>query len=587
MRLLIDTGVAVPMRDGVRLATDVYRSDTAARLPVLLQRLPYDREDLTSVMYSMDVLRAVRAGYAVVVQDTRGRYGSQGDFDPFTAEGDDGVDAIAWAAAQPWADGRVGMVGGSYVGATQWLAASGAPEALRGIAPYLTAADYHEGWTYQGGAFALGFALRWAYASLALAEVDRRVARGDATTDDLLAVVVEAHHSDALYDRLPLRDVPELDDLAPYYRTWLAHPTYDAYWRALAPREHHQRITAPAFNIGGWYDLFLGGTLSNFTGMRTAGGTPRARSLQRLVVGPWSHGVTGGHFLDRDYGPLAGTDGADLTGMQLRWFDHVLRGEANGADRDPPVRLFVMGADVWRDEDDWPLPGTRWTRLYLHSDGRAGDDGGSLSTVPPADEPPDTVVADPHDPVPTVGGPTYLPGASVGANAGPRDRRTVERRGDVLTYTTDVLAAPVEVTGPITMTLHVSTSVRDTDVTGALVDVHPDGRAELLTEGILRLRYRDSRTEPTLLEPGEVHEVTVDLWATANVFAAGHRIRLEIAGSNFPRFDRNTNTGGVIADEGWDAVRVAHTTIHHASGRPSHLTLPMIARGAGSEHPAV
>lgn len=486
MRIVIDTDVAVPMRDGTVLAADVYRPETRDLLPVLVQRLPYDKQDLVSVLYSIDVLRTARSGYAVVVQDTRGRYASAGRFDPFTHEAADGADTIAWAAAQPCADGRVGMVGGSYVGATQWLAATQDPPALRAIAPFLTAADYHEGWTYQGGAFALGFALRWAFTSRALAEVDRRVAAGAATTDELLTFAVEAHGSAALYDRLPLTDVPELDDVAPWYRTWLEHPTYDGFWRSLAPREHHADIAVPAFNVGGWYDLFLGGTLHNFTGMRARGGSARARSLQRLVIGPWSHSVHGGTFVERDYGPFAGIDELDLTGEQLRWFDHVLRGLDNGADRDPPARLFVMGDDVWREADDWPLPETQWTDHFLHSDGRAATAGGGLSTETPGDEPGDTFRYDPRDPVPTVGGPTYLPGAMVGANAGPRDRRAVERRGDVLTYTTEPLTRPVEVTGPVTLTVHVSTSVADTDITGALVDVHPDGRAELLTEGILR-----------------------------------------------------------------------------------------------------
>ena len=425
MRIVIDTDVAVPMTDGTVLRADVYRPDTRDRLPVLLERTPYDKDDIGAITYGMDVLLAARAGYAVVVQDTRGRYASAGWFEPFVNEAGDGADTVAWAADQPWSNGRVGMIGGSYVGATQWLAALGAPAALEALAPFVTAADYHEGWAYQGGAFALGFNLRWAYASLALAEVDRRAAEGRMSAEELLAFAVEAHGSDRLYDRLPLADVPELADVAPYYLDWLVHPDRDDHWRTIAPREHHHRVTAPAINIGGWYDLFLGGTLDNYTGMRATGGSARARSLQRLVIGPWSHSVHGGAFVGRDYGAFAGTDGLDLTSLQLRWFDHVLRDVDNGVDREPPVRLFVMGADVWRDEDDWPLPDTRWTDHHLHSDGRAATTGGALSTEPPGDEPGDVFRYDPRDPVPTVGGPTYLRGAAVGANAGPRDRRTV------------------------------------------------------------------------------------------------------------------------------------------------------------------
>jgi putative CocE/NonD family hydrolase len=578
MRIVIDNDVAVPLADGTVLRADVYRPETRDPLPVLLQRTPYDKGDIGTLGYGLDGLRAVRAGYALVVQDVRGRYASQGTFAPFVDEASDGADTVAWAAAQPWSDGRVGMVGGSYVGATQWLAASAAPDALEAIAPFVTAADYHEGWAYQGGAFALGFNLRWAYASLALAEVDRRAARGAVTPDELLAFAVEAHGSDTLYDRLPLVDVPELADVAPYYLNWLAGPDRDDRWRALAPREHHHTITAPACNIGGWYDLFLGGTLDNYRGMRATGGSLRARSLQRLVVGPWSHNVHGGAFVGRDYGALSGTDGLDLTALQLRWFDHVLRDVDNGVDREPPVRLFVMGVDTWRDEHDWPLPDTRWTDQYLHSDGHAATTGGGLSVEPPGDEPCDVFRSDPHDPVPTVGGPTYLPGAAVGANAGPRDRRAIERRSDVLTYTTAPLQEPLEVTGPVTLTVQMSTSVVDTDITGALVDVHPDGRAELLTEGILRARYRHSLSAPEPLEPDRIHELHVDLWATSNVFGAGHRIRLEVSSSNFPRFDRNPNTGGVIATTGSDDLVTAVTTIHHDRRHPSHVTLPIIGR---------
>jgi putative CocE/NonD family hydrolase len=578
VRIIIDTDVAVPMTDGTVLRADVYRPDARAPAPALLQRLPYDKSDMVSVLYTLDVMRAVRSGYAVVVQDTRGRFASEGTFEPFVHEASDGADTIAWVATQPWCDGRVGMFGGSYVGATQWLAAAGAPAALRGFAPALTAADYHEGWTYVGGALALGFALRWAYASLALGELDRRVGQDAASVEQLLAFAVEAHGSHALHGRLPLTDVPALDDLAPYYTDWVTRARYDDRWRQLAPRTHHARIVAPAFNVGGWYDLFLGGTLDNYTGMRAHGGSPRARTLQRLVVGPWSHSVHGGAFADRDYGAFAGVDDADLTGMQLRWFDHVLRGDDNSADRDPPVRVFVMGDDIWRDADDWPLPDTRWVDLYLHSDGHAGGTGGGLSTRRPDDEPGDTFRYDPRDPVPTVGGATYLRGAGVGANAGPRDRRSVERRGDVLTYTTAPLDEPVQVIGPVRMTVFVSTSVVDTDVTGALVDVHPDGRTELLTDGILRSRYRDSLERPTPLQPGRVHELHVDLWATANTFHAGHRIRLEVSSSNFPRFDRNPNTGGDIALTTPDQLVTATTTVHHDPGHPSRVTLPVVDR---------
>jgi hypothetical protein len=579
MRIVIDKHVPVPLQDGTVLAADVFRLDGRDPAPTLIKRTPYGKDDVSGLS-EVDALRAVEAGYAVVVQDTRGRNGSGGAFAPFIHEADDGAGTVEWAAAQPWSDGRVGMIGGSYVGATQWLAATRDPEPLQAIAPFITAADYYEGWTYQGGAFELGFCLQWALTSLSLGELDRRLSAGDVDQEHLAAFIAMADRRAALFDRMPLVDMPELADLAPYYAEWLAHPEYDAYWRALAPRAHHGEITVPALNAGGWYDLFLAGTIHNYTGMRRGGGSARARALQRLVIGPWSHSVKDGAFADHDYGMLAGLDGMDFTGLHLRWFDHVVRGEDNGVDRERPVRLFIMGADLWRDEDDWPLPDTRWTDFYLHSGGRANSAGGdgTLSVTAPGDEQADVFLYDPRMPVPTCGGATMLPGSAVAANAGPRDQRAVEARHDVLCYTTAPLDRPVEVTGPVTLTIYLSSSALDTDITGKLVDVHPDGHVRHLTDGILRARYRESTSSPVLLEPGRVYELQVDLWATANVFAAGHRIRLEVSSSNFPRFDRNTNTGGTIAEEGWDDLRPAVNTVHHTRAYPSRLTLPIIDR---------
>jgi uncharacterized protein len=577
MDIRIEKNVRVPMRDGVELATDVYRPDTTQPLPTLLQRLPYNKELPALVNVSLDVLRAVQAGYVVVVQDTRGRYASGGTFNPFFDEAADGADTVAWAAAQPWSTGQVGMVGGSYFGATQWLAATQAPEALKALAPYITAADYHEGWAYQGGAFELGFNLHWALISLALGELERR---GEAAEHEALARLVAAiDRNDELYWRLPLTDLPELADLAPYYFDWLAHPAYDDYWRTIAPSESHERITAPALNVGGWYDLFLGGTLANYTGMQQRGGSPAARRPQ-LIVGPWAHGDHLGVFPERSYGLLSGVEGFDLTGAQLRWFDHWLKGADNGVESDPPVRIFVMGADVWRQERDWPLPDTRYAHYYLHSQGRAnsGAGDGSLSTAAPGAEEADAYLYDPRRPVPTVGGATFLPGLAVGANGGPRDQRAVEARDDVLCYTTPPLEHDLEVTGPIELVLFASSSAPDTDFTGKLVDVHPSGRAEILTDGILRARYRDSVASATPLEPGRVYELHIDLWATANVFKAGHRLRLDISSSNFPRFDRNTNTGGPIASEGPAALVPALNRVYHDASHPSHVVLPIIDR---------
>ncbi len=292
------------------------------------------------------------------------------------------------------------------------------------------------------------------------------------------------------------------------------------------------------------------------------------------------HGYNGGVYPARNFGLMAHDGVADVTAAQIRWFDHFLKGQANGVLDEPPVKIFVMGPDVWREEADWPLPDTDWQQWYLHSAGSAGTkaEDGVLAKHTPGDEAADSYLYDPRNPVPTVGGASFLPGLFIAANAGPRDQREVEQRADVLCYTSEVLTADMEVTGPVRLVLYVSSSAVDTDFTGKLVDVHPDGTALILTDGILRARYRESLSTQKLMTPGEVYRIEIDLVATANVFAAGHRIRLEVSSSNFPRFDRNTNSGGVIAQEtAADFVR-ATNTVWHDDVRASHLILPVIAR---------
>lgn len=580
MRLVIEKDQKVRMRDGVALATDVYRPDIRDRVPALVQRMPYNKESYELVNYSLDVLRAARAGYAVVVQTTRGRYASEGRFEPFVDEGEDGADAIEWVAAQPWCSGRVGMVGGSYVGLTQWRAAAQRPPALAGVAPFLSGHDVYGGWLYRGGAFQLGLALHWTLLFLSLAELQRRQRDGSAGQEDVAALVAAVDANDELYRRLPLTDLPFLRDVAPYYFDWLAHPTRDDYWRARGAEDAVESVRVPGLHVGGWYDPFLSSTLDTFTSMRRRGASPSIRDAQRLVVGPWAHGVHGGAFVDHDFGLRSGTDAIDLTRLQVRWFDSLLRGRDNGTDREKRVRVFVMGAKVWREEDDWPLPQTQFTRYHLHSRGRAnGDRGdGALALEEADDEPEDVYRYDPHDPVPTVGGQSFLPGVPVGAGAGPRDQRSVSHRSDVLCYTSESLPEPVEVVGPVVAVLYVSSSALDTDWTAKLVDVWPDGRAQILTDGILRARYRGSLWDPALLQPGRVYEVRVSMAGTANVFGVHHRIRLEVSSSNFPRFGRNTNTGRAVAHDGFADLVPAVNRVHHSRAYPSRLELPVILR---------
>lgn len=568
--ILIEKNVMVPMRDGMRLATDVYRLDRPAPAPVLLARTPYDKERGVASSVPFDIMRAVQAGYAVVIQDVRGRFASEGTFNAHSQEARDGVDAITWAAAQPWANGVVGTLGGSYLGGTQWLPAREQPPALRAMAPTNTASDMYEGLTYQGGAKVL-HDMRWAVA-ISRDESLRRAARGwvplEGTAD---------FDADAAVAHLPLDDHPLFRELAPFYLEWLAHPTADAYWPPLSPCAGYEQITAPALNIDGWYDIFLWGAFQNYIGMRDRGGTDHARHNQRVIIGPWTHTNFSGSFPEREFGTSASSEAIDLTGLQLRWFDHWLKGADNGVEEESPVTIFVMGIDRWRNESEWPLHDTQYRPYYLHSASGAnslrGD--GVLSTEPPGDEPPDMYLYNPLRPAPTVGGQVILPGANA---MGPRDQREVEVRDDVLVYSTAVLEQPVEVTGPIELRLFVSSSARDTDFTGKLVDVFPDGRAIILTEGILRARYRNSFTAPEALEPDAVYELRLDLWATANVFLPGHRIRLEVSSSNFPRFDRNSNTGGEIAGEAANEYRPTINRIFHDAAHPSRLILPINGR---------
>jgi putative CocE/NonD family hydrolase len=557
MRLISDVGVAVPVRDGIELAADVHRPDQRAPLPALVQRVPYNRGLGRTTDFAIDVRRAVAAGYAVVVQDVRGRFGSGGTFTPFLDDGRDGADTIAWAAAQPWCDGRVAMVGGSYAGAAQWAAARERPPALRAIAPFVATADCYDDWIYRDGVFALGFNLLWAARNIGLAAV-----AGDGT-DRFARLLAASDAMDALYSRVPLADQPALAGAAPFYPDWLAEPAPGGRWSGAAPNGVRAQI--PALSIGGWYDVFQRGTL---TAHRAA------PAGSRLVMGPWAHGVFGGDFAERAFGLGADTGMVDVTGLQLRWLDHHVRGIANGADRDAPVRLFVMGADYWRDEPAWPPPDAAERALHLRG-------GGGLTAAPPGDEPEDAFRSDPEDPVPTVGGATFLPGLAVAANAGPRDQRAIEARADVLTYTTEPLTAALELAGHARAVVHVAATAPDVDISAKLVDVHPDGRAIGVADGIARARYRRSRTHPALLAPGVPEELAVDLGGTSHVVRPGHRIRLQLSGSSFPRFERNPQTGALPAETA--ELSPAVIRVFHDPARPSRLLLSCVERAETAE----
>ena len=575
--LKIETNVAVAMRDGVNLYADLYRPDGEGPYPTILQRTPYDKTNsLSNTM--LDPLRAAKSGFAVVIQDTRGRYTSEGEFYAFRDDIDDGYDTVEWAAAQTWSNGKVGMYGASYVGATQWLAATSRPPHLVTIVPTVTASNYHDGWTYQGGAFELGFNMSWTLLQLTLANFKSVSAVQNVPGERRSELIHDVDNMAEGFNYLPMKDYPGLDSgLAKYYYDWLSHPDFDEYWKKLCIEEHHSEINVPALHFGGWYDIFLGGTIRNYLGMKKSGANETARNRQRLIIGPWAHGARGTTMAGRHYFGIMADGGAiDVDGIHLRWFDHWLNDANNGSVDEAPVRIFVMGDDAWRDEQEWPLSRAVETKYYLHSNGKANSQHGDgyLSTASPQSEVPDVYLYNPANPVPTAGG-ALCCNPYFAAN-GAYDQNEVEERQDVLVYSTPPLEQDMEVTGPVTVTLWASTSATDTDFTAKLVDVWEDGCARNLTDGIIRARYRDSMANPTLLEPGQVYRYEIDLWATSNVFKAGHQIRLEVSSSNFPRFDRNTNTGNIIAED--TEVRPALQTVFHNDQQASYVSLSVVPR---------
>jgi len=543
-----EINVNVRMRDGVELSANILRPVGGGRVPTLLVRTPYDKGDDIAPFYR----GFARRGYAVVIQDVRGRFDSQGVFDPLRQEAADTEDTLNWIARQSWSNRRIGMLGGSYLGIVQWKAALLNNPYLKAIFPAVSGCDdYFDRFYSRGGAMKLGQRLEW------MAENLR--APGYFKPDFRRFVL-----------NLPLRtsDRAATGHAVDFYQHALDHPSYDEYWKALSVRERLDRIHTPVFAVGGWYDNFVESDLEAFRLMRKNGRT------HRLIVGPWAHNMSP-DFPGVNFGPEARLP---IQRYQVEWFDTWVKGDpardAHPAIANPPLRIFVMGANRWRDEEEWPLSRARTTSFFLASRGRANTAGGDgrLERGEPRGAAPDRFVYDPADPAPTAGGPVccnprVLP-------AGPLDQRAVEQRRDVLVYSTAPLPHDLEVTGPIEVTLYVSTSQPDTDFTAKLVDVYPDGRALNLTDGIVRLRYREGLDKPALARPNRVYPIAIDAGVTSNVFAKGHRIRLEVSSSNFPRFDRNPNTGRAIAEE--KELRPAKQVVYHSRRYPSRIDLPVV-----------
>ena len=540
-----ETNVMIPMRDGTKLAANIFRPKDTDKHPVILMRTPYGKP---SENFG-DAKRYTAAGYVVVAQDCRGRGKSEGAWDPFRYDRDDGFDTQEWVGKQAWSNGEVGTMGGSYVGWTQWASAPGSSRYLKCMVPIVPFADVFEDIAYPGGAFQLALLMGWGTG-----------VGGVQLTPDKLQTA---------FRHLPLRTFGEqFEKKVTFLNDWVSHHTYDDYWKQRGIGQRHNEVTVPVLNIGGWYDIFSKTTVDLVNRVRATSRDKLARRNQFVVMGPWAHGVGVRKVGELDFGEDAKLN---LGELQFQWFEYWLRGRDTGVENWPALKIFVMGENRWRGEHEWPLARTKFTSYFLHGAGQAnaakGD--GKLELQEPGEEKADKFEYDPNEPVPTHGGNNL-----VGAPAGPYNQEKIEQRRDVLVYSTAPLEKPTEVTGPVKLVLWAATSAEDTDFTAKLVDVHPDGKAYNLCDGILRARYREGLAQPRLVTPGEAQRYEIDLWVTANLFKAGNRIRLEISSSNFPRFDRNPNSGKPFGTD--TELRKATQSIYHEKARASHLILPVI-----------
>jgi uncharacterized protein len=538
-------GAKMATYDGVTLSADVHRPKTSGPTPTILVRIPFSRSLRNTL--GADAIAGFWAsrGYTVVVQGTRGRYDSGGVFYPLRHERQDGIETLQWLARQPWFDGRLGMWGGSVFGHTQWAVADQSGPGPTALLIHIASTSFREMF-HAGGAFALESALYWAARSGGPVDVDPSYSALQRGFDGF--PVIEA-------DNRAVGNVAFFDD-------WLLHPHADAYWDAIDGRDRARSLKAPVLLMAGWHDPFLPTQLRDFVTIRREAAPPVAER-SRLIVGPWVHADTV-RFPD---GWTTEPYRRASLAPSLPWFDHHLMGSAPDASLASPVRIFVMGENVWRNEQEWPLARTQYTPFYLRSNGPANSsdgDGRLTREQPRAPEPADAYVYDPRDAVPSRGG------AMLGTRAGIALQNDVESRRDVLVYTGEPLANDLEVTGPISAVLFVSTDAPSTDFTVKLVDVHPDGKAYNVSDGILRRNY------PQPAASGALTEIAVELWPTSTLFRRGHRLRVEISSSNYPRFDRNPNTGGDIATE--RAPVTARQSLVHGAASPSRIILPIIPR---------
>lgn len=603
--IVFEPDLIVPTRDGAGLATDVYRPPGEGPFPVLLERTPYNksapsRSERTAAAAKPGTRAEVagyfvRHGYALAYQDCRGRYKSSGRFTKYLSEAEDGYDTLAWLIRQNWCNGRIGTFGLSYAAHTQ--AALGCLDPPGLAAQFLDCGGFSNAYRSgirHGGAFDLKQAT-WAYNN-ALADAK----------DPAVKAALEAQDIRDWFARMPWRKGNSPISAAPEYEDYLleqwSHGVFDEFWKQpgiYAEGYYDRYADVPVVNLSGWYDPYARTAVENYLGL-----SRRKRAPMRLILGPWTHGDRSLSYAgDVDFGPAAAVDGnlaEDFFELRRRWFDCWLKGIANGVDAEPPVRIFVMGGGSgrrnsagrldhggrWRSAADWPLPETQWTKFYLHSDRSIRPEPPSSSAAP------FEYLSDPKSPVPMIGGaissgePVMRAGAydqreGPGTFGARESYRPLAERRDILVFSTPPLRRDMEVTGPVTVRLWVASDAPDTDFTAKLIDVHPpnddypDGFAMNLTEGILRARYRDSWERPSPLRPGAVYAVTIELFPTSNLFLRGHRLRLDIASSNFPHFDVNPNSGE--PEGAAEHPRIARNRVFVDADRPSHIVLPVIA----------
>lgn len=573
-KIIHEKNVPAVMRDGTTLYADVFRPEGEGKYPVLLQRTPYNKAFLPLTTMVLDPIAAAHQGYVVIIQDVRGRFESEGDpFYIYKNEYNDGYDSVEWAASLPYSDGNVGMYGLSYKGMTQFQAAIMQPPHLKAIFPITWGTDV---FMYRGGALELGLLISWTLATIGPnAVIKAKQGKEDFIKEFMTLVHSIDHIEEAGFNQLPIQDSEWLklgDGFASFFYDILEHNTKDEYHLEISVKEKSEKMNVPVFGIAGWYDLLLGQDLEHYE-------TLKHKKNTKIMIGPWAHAGFAPAVGDLNFGLSASSLlldlKIDLTSLQLKWFDYWLKGIDNEIAEEPPVKIFVMGENQWRHEQEWPLQRTVYTPYYFHSNGKANrkDGDGTLSIVQPQEEVSDSYIYDPLNPVPTLGGNHLLP---MNYPRGPIDQQFLETRENVLVYTSDVLEEDLEVTGPVKVILYASSSAVDTDFTAKLVDVHPNGKAYNIVDGIIRAKNRDKNQPPSLITPNEVYCYEIDLLATSNLFKKEHRIRVQISSSNFPRFDRNTNTG----ESGRDSKELTSATqlVFHSERYPSHILLPVIPR---------